>query len=320
MVPRLLIYYFEEESDRFLPFDRYPRNLLRRIIRGRTMSGFRSRILNLRKGLERARIPYAFNDLRVLERCPDQCVGLVGKRHVLKTWHYPNPVVMGPAIYPHPTVIPDLLERFNVRRYLVAGRWVHEMFERYLGERVAIWPSGIDTYYWKNNRGVEKQYDFLIHEKFLWNREENCVTVLKPILEELKNRDLSYVVIHSGRYTHNKYRDLLWKSKFMVYLSEHETQGQAYQEAMACGVPVFAWDPGEWRDPLAARYEQKQVLASSTPYFSPECGMSFRDVNSFRQDLEEFMSGTYDPRSYVLRHLGLEDCARKYARFVLGKV
>ena len=35
----------------------------------------------------------------------------------------------------------------------------------------------------------------------------------------------------------------------MVFLCEHENQDIAYQQALACGVPILAWDRGGyWQD------------------------------------------------------------------------
>ena len=44
----------------------------------------------------------------------------------------------------------------------------------------------------------------------------------------------------------------------MIFLVEHETQGIAYQEAMACDVPILAWDQGNWLDPKRLELETAQ--------------------------------------------------------------
>ena len=100
----------------------------------------------------------------------------------------------------------------------------------------------------------------------------------------------------------------------MIYLCEHETQGCAYQEALASNVPVLAWDPGFWRDPLAEKFEDGPVPATSVPYFSEECGDRFRGVEAFDEVFDRFWArlSSYEPRRYVARELTLEKSADLY--------
>ena len=85
---------------------------------------------------------------------------------------------------------------------------------------------------------------------------------------------------------------------------------------MSCNVPVLAWDPGVWADPKAARYESREVPASSVPYFSPDCGLTFREVSKFPERLDAFLASVFQPRSYVLANLDLEESARQYLRLL----
>ena len=56
----LNLFYEEPDGDRWLPFDRYPRRIVRRIVRGRTRPGGQKRVfLNLCAGLDRLRLPTA---------------------------------------------------------------------------------------------------------------------------------------------------------------------------------------------------------------------------------------------------------------------
>mgnify|MGYP003296622018 CR=1 FL=1 len=52
----LNLFYAEPDPDRWLPFDRYPRRLLRRLIRGKPRPGGQTRVfLNLMAGLDESR-------------------------------------------------------------------------------------------------------------------------------------------------------------------------------------------------------------------------------------------------------------------------
>jgi hypothetical protein len=103
----------------------------------------------------------------------------------------------------------------------------------------------------------------------------------------------------------------------MIYLCEHETQGFAYQEALASNVPVLAWDPGVWMDPLASVHETEPVEATSVPYFSAECGERFRSFEDFSETLDLFWRRLpdYEPRAYVGRELSLRGSAEIYMSY-----
>jgi hypothetical protein len=103
----------------------------------------------------------------------------------------------------------------------------------------------------------------------------------------------------------------------MIFLCEHETQGIAYQQALACGVPILAWDKGgPWQDP--AYYPGRVVFepVTSVPYWDERCGRRFSgslDVaGSWDLFWEDVVAGRLHPREYVLDNLTLERCARAY--------
>lgn len=311
-----LIYYVEPDLDRWFPFDRYPRRVLRRVLRGKQMTGFRRRLNCLVRGLKALGVTYRINDFRALEKYPDQSIGLLGKRYILDTWTWRNPMVCGPTMLDHPKDQPNLFERFNTRCYLVAGPWMKKMFEPYFGDRVAIWPIGIDTELWRDFSNIPKKTDFLVYEKFLWKPEANRGHILQPILDELERRKLTWELIRAGGYSEAEYLAKLSRARRMMFLCEHETQGQAYQEALSCNVPVLAWDQGFWLDPKARQYEREPVLTSSVPYFTPECGVRFRTLAEFPDALDEFLSCQYHPREFVVKNLGLAESAQMYLDYL----
>lgn len=105
----------------------------------------------------------------------------------------------------------------------------------------------------------------------------------------------------------------------MVFLCEHETQGIAYQQALACGVPIFAWDRGgHWWDPAYFPHKAEFAPVTSVPYWDDRCGRRFADLSDFRTGWEEFWDGVggeaFRSRDYVLENLTLEKCACDYLR------
>lgn len=102
----------------------------------------------------------------------------------------------------------------------------------------------------------------------------------------------------------------------MLFLCEHESQGFAYQECLASGVPVLAWNQGWWLDPNRFRWGTPIVPATAVPFWDQRCGKQFHSIAKFEPALGRFIArleaGEYRPREYVLEHLTLEKCARDY--------
>lgn len=308
----LTLFYFENFDDRWVPFDRYPRYVARWLLRRNRLSGYRQLAKMLCNGLQRAGIACYFNAYRRASKSTDLTIGILGKNILLDQWHPENPAVFGPCMLDHPKDRIDLLEKYKTKFYLVPSRWVHDMFLPYFGDKVVIWPIGIDLENWPDFSKEEKSLDFLIYEKFLWDRPAKFRSMLAPILDELHTRGFSTQVLHCGSYSHKEYRAHLSAARRMIFLCEHETQGQAYQQALACNVPVFAWNQGYWLDPKASLYERHPVPASSVPYFSDACGMEFRTLEEFKRLLPAFWETEYFPRTYVREHLDLIQSARRY--------
>ena len=84
----------------------------------------------------------------------------------------------------------------------------------------------------------------------------------------MEKKGLTYVHLQYGHYEQQRFRTLLDRARGMLFLSESETQGLAYQQAMACNVPVLAWDNGFWLNTIRLRYQNEFVSASSVPYIS----------------------------------------------------
>jgi len=160
----------------------------------------------------------------------------------------------------------------------------------------------------------------LIYDKLLWDREALVPLLLDPIRQELQRRDLSYRELRYGEYDEATYKAALQSCSSMIFLSAHESQGLAYQECLASGVPVLAWDPGWYGDPNRLAWGQPEVPATSVPYFDERCGLRFSDATEFSDKLTEFLdlgqSGAFAPRDYVLAQLSLERCSAHFVEIL----
>ena len=315
----VLLFYKEFEQDKFLKHDRYLKRLVRPIYNlthhRQKKTGFAVSFELLRRALQKSGYDVRVNDYALARRHPHYPVGLVGFPVLLDGWNLPNPAVLGPSLYDHPKLAPKLMEDPRFRRYLVLGPWTYDMFRPVYGEACLCWFAGIDTDQWKDASLHEKDVDFLIYDKIRWNHEQLAHDLLDPIREAIERRGFRTETVRYKFHDHRSYRSLLERSRALVFICEHETQGIAYQEALAMNVPVLAWDNGYWLDPLWRRVSDEMVPASSVPFFSEECGERFKDLAHFEPALSRFLERlpTMRPRAYVIEHLPMRRSAEIYA-------
>jgi hypothetical protein len=318
----VLLFFEDRDKDTFVHGDRHLRRRLRNLVEPfrpnkQKISGFELSFQLLCKALRRTGQTVHVNDFALARRNPDFPVGLCGYLGILQTWKLSNPAVLGPGLYDHPKQAPELLHGRNFRSYIVFCEWMRHMFAgSWNSEQLYLWFGGIDLDDWTDTKQSPKDIDFLVYDKIRWNRDRLVPNLREPILAELTRCGYSFEILRYGQYQHPTYKALLQRSRALLFLCEHETQGMAYQEALASNVPVLAWDQETWLDPNRPQWEASPVPASSVPYFSPACGERFREVADFPATLARFMERreTYAPRAWVEEHLSFVESARLYMR------
>lgn len=335
----LHLFYEEPDPDRWLPFDRFPRRWIRRLLRGTQRPGGVMRwFLNLKAGLNELGEPFVVNDYRSLRRSPGAVACVVGKPHVVEKILPGHPILYGPGIAAHPYEN-DFWESADIRLILISCKWFKEMYDRDLSVMIptVVWPAGVETERWRPEGAGEsgkrlkeqetqsprnaKPFDYLIYDKVRWEHEKYEKKLIEPIREELRRRGLSFQEIRYGYYEEDGYRQALQECRAMIFLCEHETQGFAYLQALSCGVEILAWDRGgEWKDPSMYPELVRFAPVTSVPYWDKRCGEIFEDVKVFPSALSKFESrrqaGEYNPRAYVVENFGLADRAREYLQWV----
>ncbi len=316
----LNLFYTAGDLDRLLRQDRFPWRLIRRIGPRSYQPGGQTRVfMNLVAGLRALDIPHRINDFNYARRHPEDLCCILGKRRMLESRSWDSPLLVGPCVYDHPIDSPQLFEKWKVRRLLVPGEWMRRMCEPHWGSRVYAWPVGIDTDYWTPaGTDAKRDIDVLVYDKILWDRRAAVPRILGPVLAEIDRRRLRHAVIRYGRYEPDQYRGVLARSRCMVFICEHETQGLAYQEALSAGVPLLAWHSASfWKDPKY--YPHKVVFSpvSGVPYWDDRCGVRFSAPDGFADALDQLearlASGDLDPRTFILETLSLEKCAAAFA-------
>jgi len=283
--------------------------------------GMERMFLNLAAGLDRLGIPYRLNDYAHLRRHPGEVIGVVGKPPMLKRIPRETPIVFGPAGYNHPIDAPTLFTDHHVLGVLVPCEWERQMFAVHWHDKVHVWPVGIDTDTWAPATDASKDIDVLVYNKIRFHPARDVAAVLEPVQETLRTSGLRIATLVYGHYREAEFRTFLTRSRSMVFLCEHETQGIALQQALSCDVPVYAWDAGgPWQD---TNYYPDRVNfgpVTSVPYWDDRCGSKFVDADDFRAGFSAFWSrvidGSFSPRRFILDNLTLETGARGYVDLV----
>jgi glycosyltransferase involved in cell wall biosynthesis len=316
----ILLFYREHETDRLIPGDRYLKRLVRpvydRLHHKQKVTGFGVSFNMLYRGLTEAGYVVHRNPYALARANPRYPVGIVGGPALLKDWPLPNPAILGPSIYDQPGQAPDLFDDPRFQTYVCLADWMYDLFETVYAGRCVKWFAGIDTQAWPDLSAQPKDLDFLIYDKVRWDHDHYRQTLIDPILRTLEARGLTYELIRYRLHDHETFRSLLGRAKGLLFLCENETQGIAYQEAMASGVPVLAWDRGYWADPQWKAHLLAAPWASSVPFFSPECGERFVSMEDFGAVLGAFLQrrGDYRPRDYVTRDLTIARSGEIYAQ------
>jgi hypothetical protein len=225
----------------------------------------------------------------------------------------PNPRIFGPGDFGPPSGVEAVAkdERFKILTH--PSEWFVELYRPYCGDKLAVMFVGIDTGHWRSARDEPKTTDVVIYDKLRWFREERVPAILERAQRGLDAKGLTHRTLRYGAHNLATFTAALKSARALLFLCEHETQGLAYQEALACDVPVLAWDEGIFVDPALSPFAKTKLDVSAVPYFDQRCGMTFK-LDEFERKLDEFWAARdrYAPRVYVAENLSLEIAAAKY--------
>lgn len=276
-------------------------------------TGYYTAFLNLKSSLESVGITVRVNDFAYARANPDQPIGISGFPAVFDKVILKNPAVFGPGLVPPPDKVEGVMRRCNIRVVTLPSEWPSTIWRPILGDAVQPMFVSIDVDNWPDLSHHLKTIDVLIYEKIHWGKDERRLDLVNPLLDHLKHLNLSYSVLKYGGHHLGQFRHALANARSLVFLSEHETQGLAYQEAMSSNVPIFAWNEGILADPHQKKMAPPNIVVSSVPYFDHRCGMTFKrgkvieTFDTFWVKLEEF-----SPRDYVQENLNFAAGAARY--------
>lgn len=286
--------------------------LVRRIRKTERLGGPLSVQRNLVHGLRRAGYPFMVNPpVHKVTRL----VGVLSNVDALK-WAIKakrqgriDILVAGPNVVSVPEEEGGVIEQSEIDTFLVPSRWAYDGWiaqSEKLRGRIAIWPAGVDTEFFKFTSRKKTTLKCLIYEKAPHGNLRSFVE------SELTRRGIPFIILRYGFFAPLEYKDALEECSFMIYLRRIETQGLALHEAWSCDIPTLIWDPG---------YEIYQDLfikgELNAPYMVENCGLRFKGVEDFPDVLTKFLEkvakGSFAPRVTQLEHFTPEKTAQMYA-------
>ena len=296
------------------------RYLYRSVRRQQVWTGFYTAFRLLAESLRRYGCTVRINAFRLAARNPAVPIGVAGYPSVLQAADLPNPRIFGPGDYGYPDEA-ALVARDPRNRILTQpSDWPVAFYRDACGDKVRPLFVGIDTERWPDLSAARKDLDFVVYDKIRWHadgsvRQGEPAAIVEQTTRVLAQCGLSHVVLRYGAHHVGQFREALTRARGMLFLCEHETQGIAYQEALASNVPVLALDEGVLMDPRQKRFAAPDLRVRSVPYFDATCGETFVP-DTFDAALSLFIRQrrSYRPRDYVLDHLSMRQAAANYLR------
>ncbi|ARJ68956.1 glycosyltransferase [Paracoccus contaminans] len=285
-----------------------------RHVRGRQLyTGFYTAFTNLRRGLEAVGVDVRINDFSHARRNPRMPIGICGFPGVFEKVTLPNPAVFGPGYVPPADQIEAVTGKCNIAIFTQPSEWPCAALRPALGDRIQPLFAPIILDRWPDVSAAPKTHDVLIYDKIHWHRDELVPRISDRLKQHFKEKGLSFHGLRYGSHRSRDFRAALKASRAVAFLSHHETQGLAYQEAMASGLPVFVWNEGKFMDPQDQQTTGISPAVSSAPYFDERCGMMFTETD-IETSFDEFWNSRqrFRPREFVSEVLSPQQCARIY--------
>ena len=156
------------------------------------------------------------------------------------------------------------------------------------------------------------EYDCILYFK---DRHPLLLDFTKLILDAY---GLKYSIFKYGSYNLNDYINSLNKSKFVIWVGRHESQGFGFQECLATGTPIFLYDvksmKEEYTNHFIYAHYKEQLLATVASYWDSRCGMKVYSNEEFIEKLPEFISklDSFRPSDYIKETLSDEVCFKRF--------
>jgi len=225
--------------------------------------------------------------------------------------------VVGPNLYILPRDVPKDLDMSNFV-FISPSKWSTDFWRDFGFDKCPqdFWPVGIDTVEYSPSKKIKD--GVLIYFKQRYEEE------LLKIEGVLKNKNIKYNIIKYGSYTESEYKKALAKSRYVIWLGRHETQGIALEEALSTNTPILLcevkflgqWVPTKKESSFFTKEQNEYKNVSAAPYFNDECGIKIDNLDKISEKIDYMESNflSFSPRKYVIENLGLKKQAQEFLK------
>jgi len=228
--------------------------------------------------------------------------------------NYPNTkFIFGP----HFSVFPESnleIIKGNNSIYIQPSKWVVELWNYFpicRDLKIKNLPFGVDTNKFCPFKDISDRHNVFIYHK---RRNPQDLNMLKLFLNNL---NINFKIFdYVNKYSEEEYLNYLRESKFGIWLTAHESQGFALEEALSCDVPLLVWNVTSLNQEYGSNYPN--LPATTISYWDEKCGEYFTDINNLHNIFNKFIDNlqNYKPREYILENLSIEKCSEKFINIV----
>ena len=177
--------------------------------------------------------------------------------------------------------------------------------------RLEFLPFGVQVNKFSPCKSINERNNIFIYFKC---RNPDELQILYSFLQthQINPRVFNYVT----KYPEEEYINYLKDSKFGIWLSAHESQGFALEEALSCNVPLLVWNVTSMNQEYGSNYQD--IKATTIPYWDARCGEFFTDLNQLEFVFNKFITNfhNYNPREYILDNLSIDKCREKFVDII----
>lgn len=230
-------------------------------------------------------------------------------------------IIYGPQLWVIPTgeLIGELNEKFKTRCVFNSlSDWVMQYYlelSKSFIIPISQFPYAVNTNLFKPKPKQEKELDCIVYIK------RRSKIIIDKTIELLNQKSLKYEIFIYGSYYEYIYINALHKTKFLISLDAHESQGFALEEAMSCDVPLLVFDTSSMYDEtnddgntyIYDYLKPNKLFATSVPYWSDSCGLKITNIDEMSNTIDNMIMNykNFSPREYIMENLSEEVCMKR---------